>query len=62
MQVMNESEILKKIDLLLDITEQDLLISTNTELDFRFFFEEVKSLMKNYEKVLEINHFKQTEI
>lgn len=62
MQVMSESEILKKIDLLLDITEQDLLISTNTELDFRFFFEEVKSLMKNYEKVLEVNHFKQTEI
>lgn len=62
MQVMSENEILKKIDLLLDITEQDLLISTNTELDFRFFFEEVKSLMKNYEKVLEVNHFKQTEI
>ena len=62
MQVMSENEILKKIDLLLDITEQDLLISTNTELDFRFFFEEVKSLMKNYEQVLEVNHFKQTEI
>ena len=62
MQVMIESEILKKIDLLLDITEQDLLISTNTELDFRFFFEETKNLMKGYEKVLEVNHFKQTEI
>lgn len=61
---MNQNEILKKID--------DLIIETDTCLEWSHFtresdcyknsFDKLKDIMKNYEKVLEVNHFKQTEL
>lgn len=62
---MTSIEILKQID--------ELIIITENELTFEFkkgsfseiyvgFFEKVVELMENYEKVLEIEHFKQTEL
>lgn len=63
MQAMSESEILKQIDLLLDITEQDLnILPEDKLLILNCFYLKVKKVMENYEKVLEVNHFKQTQI
>ncbi len=61
-----ESEILKQIDNLIIKTELITLQSSIDEIDFFLkldkFYTEVKNIMKNYEKVLEVNHFKQTEL
>jgi hypothetical protein len=59
---MNPNKILKAIDELITMTEQDILIGKSLDLDYEFFFDEVRKVMQNYEKVLEVNHFKQTEI
>ena len=62
---MNENEILKKIDELIIETDNELNIcySTNDLYErYELFYYNVIEYMKNYEKILEVNHFKQTEI
>ena len=51
---MNQIKILKQIDDLISMTEQDILIGKTLDLDCEFFFEEVKKIMENYDKVLEM--------
>ena len=62
---MSEKEILKKIDELIVQTEQSTQYCED-EADYIFelekFYNIVQDIMQNYEKVLEVNHFKQTEI
>ena len=70
---MIEKEILKQIDNLLDVTHDRIEILNikgyNKEIkdktnlnNLTLFYLGIQTIMKNYEKVLEIEHFKQTEI
>jgi len=70
---MTEKEILKQIDNLLDVTHDRIEILNikgyNKEIkdktnlnNLTLFYLGIQTIMKNYEKVLEIEHFKQTEI
>lgn len=61
---MTEKEILKQIDELISDTDFSLPYYHFTrEIDcYKKFYNDLKFIMKNYEKVLEIEHFKQTEI
>ena len=70
---MTEKEILKQIDNLLDVTHDRIEILNikgyNKEIkdktnlnNLTLFYLGIQTIMKNYEKVLEVNHFKQTEI
>jgi len=62
---MEQNEILKKIDTLVIETDEELNIcySTNDLYErYELFYNNVVEYMKNYEKVLEVNHFKQTEL
>lgn len=62
---MSESEILKKIDELIVQTEHNTQYCED-ESDYNFelekFYNIIQDIMQNYEKVLEVNHFKQTEL
>jgi hypothetical protein len=61
---MNQNEILKQIDDLIDKTEFSLPFYHFTRKHECYLncFKELKEIMQNYEKVLEIEHFKQTEL
>ena len=62
---MNPTEILKQIDELIIETEQSTQYCED-ESDYVFelekFYNKIQEIMKNYEKVLEIEHFKQNEL
>lgn len=63
---MNSNEILKQIDNLIETNEIHFIkngLKNNYDyLSLKMFYKHVKEIMKNYEKVLEIEHFKQTEL
>lgn len=61
---MNQNEILKAIDYLIIETDTCLEWSHFTRKDvcYKNSFDKLKEIMKNYEQVLEVEHFKNNEL
>ncbi len=63
---MNSNEILKQIDNLIE-TNEIHFVKNGFENNYdysslKMFYINIRDIMKNYEKVLEIEHFKKTEL